>query len=113
MIVQSDSDGKRLKTSRSGDDNMNLKADDEASSEKGAEQKTRTPSEPHKDYIHVRARRGQATDSHSLAERVIHWTTNLFVLILLSKIKALSGWKTLNVYHILPIFCQSMGTQNK
>ncbi|KAK9087970.1 hypothetical protein Syun_030364 [Stephania yunnanensis] len=27
-------------------------------------------SEPPKDYIHVRARRGQATDSHSLAERV-------------------------------------------
>ncbi|MBA0590117.1 hypothetical protein Gorai_018836, partial [Gossypium raimondii] len=25
---------------------------------------------PPKDYIHVRARRGQATDSHSLAERV-------------------------------------------
>ncbi|RAL43398.1 hypothetical protein DM860_012539 [Cuscuta australis] len=28
------------------------------------------PFEPPKDYIHVRARRGQATDSHSLAERV-------------------------------------------
>ena len=28
------------------------------------------PKEPPKDYIHVRARRGQATDSHSLAERV-------------------------------------------
>lgn len=28
-----------------------------------------TPEAP-KDYIHVRARRGQATDSHSLAERV-------------------------------------------
>ncbi|XWS22299.1 hypothetical protein CRYUN_Cryun29cG0022100 [Craigia yunnanensis] len=28
------------------------------------------PSEPRTDYIHVRARRGQATDSHSLAERV-------------------------------------------
>ncbi|WOL02503.1 transcription factor bHLH77 [Canna indica] len=27
-------------------------------------------SEPPKDYIHVRARRGQATDAHSLAERV-------------------------------------------
>ncbi|XP_010527427.1 PREDICTED: transcription factor bHLH77-like [Tarenaya hassleriana] len=27
------------------------------------------PPEPVKDYIHVRARRGQATDSHSLAER--------------------------------------------
>ncbi|XP_076901930.1 transcription factor BHLH089-like [Bidens hawaiensis] len=26
-------------------------------------------SEPPKDYIHVRARRGEATDSHSLAER--------------------------------------------
>lgn len=26
--------------------------------------------EPPKGYIHVRARRGQATDSHSLAERV-------------------------------------------
>jgi hypothetical protein len=28
------------------------------------------PPEPPKDYIHVRARQGQATDSHSLAERV-------------------------------------------
>jgi len=27
------------------------------------------------DYIHVRARRGQATDSHSLAERVRHTHT--------------------------------------
>jgi len=26
---------------------------------------------PKQDYIHVRARRGQATDSHSLAERVL------------------------------------------
>ncbi|KAL9262660.1 Transcription factor bHLH78-like protein [Drosera capensis] len=31
---------------------------------------TPKPPEPPKDYIHVRARRGQATDSHSLAERV-------------------------------------------
>jgi hypothetical protein len=28
--------------------------------------------EPPAGYIHVRARRGQATDSHSLAERVTH-----------------------------------------
>nr|XP_043610898.1 transcription factor bHLH62-like [Erigeron canadensis] len=33
------------------------------------EENTKLP-EPPKDYIHVRARRGQATDSHSLAERV-------------------------------------------
>ncbi|PSS32624.1 Transcription factor bHLH62 like [Actinidia chinensis var. chinensis] len=32
--------------------------------------KSAKPQEPPKDYIHVRARRGQATDSHSLAERV-------------------------------------------
>lgn len=37
---------------------------------------TTPPPEPPKDYIHVRARRGQATDSHSLAERV--HTTILF-----------------------------------
>lgn len=30
--------------------------------------------EPPKDYVHVRARRGQATDSHSLAERVTKHT---------------------------------------
>lgn len=28
------------------------------------------PEPPKQDYIHVRARRGQATDNHSLAERV-------------------------------------------
>ncbi|XP_042385395.1 transcription factor bHLH78-like [Zingiber officinale] len=32
--------------------------------------KNSSPPEPPKDYIHVRARRGEATDSHSLAERV-------------------------------------------
>ena len=43
---------------------------------KGSDNKTgddkanQRPPEPPKDYIHVRARRGQATDSHSLAERV-------------------------------------------
>ncbi|KAL3507186.1 hypothetical protein ACH5RR_032568 [Cinchona calisaya] len=31
---------------------------------------TKAKAEPPKDYIHVRARRGQATDAHSLAERV-------------------------------------------
>jgi hypothetical protein len=46
------------------------------SSAKGGEGKdgddadTAAVKEPAKDYIHVRARRGQATDSHSLAERV-------------------------------------------
>lgn len=39
------------------------------SSPKQTKDIVKTP-EPPKDYIHVRARRGQATDSHSLAERV-------------------------------------------
>ncbi|ESQ56242.1 hypothetical protein EUTSA_v10025750mg [Eutrema salsugineum] len=32
-------------------------------------EKSENKEEPRKDYIHVRARRGQATDSHSIAER--------------------------------------------
>lgn len=41
-----------------------------------------------KDYIHVRARRGQATDSHSLAERVMishDHIKSFFYLVELSK----------------------------
>ncbi|XP_047321071.1 transcription factor BPE-like [Impatiens glandulifera] len=51
--------GKRTKSLGSGGD---------ANSNKQAGKTAMTP-EPPKDYIHVRARRGQATDSHSLAER--------------------------------------------
>ena len=44
--------------------------------------KNAKPVEPPKDYVHVRARRGQATDSHSLAERVRFclWRFNVFLL---------------------------------
>lgn len=35
-----------------------------------------TIEEPPTGYIHVRARRGQATDSHSLAERVLTIVSN-------------------------------------
>ena len=38
--------------------------------EKSENKDEEKPSVPYKDYIHVRARRGQATDSHSIAERV-------------------------------------------
>ncbi|GMI66358.1 CRY2-interacting bHLH 3 [Hibiscus trionum] len=52
------SNEKRCKLSESnGNENGSGKAEEKAP-------------EPPKDYIHVRARRGQATDSHSLAERV-------------------------------------------
>ncbi|XP_026418411.1 transcription factor bHLH62-like isoform X2 [Papaver somniferum] len=50
----------------------NTKEDDnsEAKKSKSGDNDEKTKAEPPKDYIHVRARRGQATDSHSLAERV-------------------------------------------
>lgn len=71
-IVQNDIDGKRSKALGNRIDDG--KVEGEASSGKPAEQSSKPPppDPPKQDYIHVRARRGQATDSHSLAERVIY-----------------------------------------
>ena len=73
-LEQSESNGKRMKLVGSSDENDGSKAEVEASSvpgDKPAEESTKPSEPPKQDYIHVRARRGQATDSHSLAERVI------------------------------------------
>ncbi|XP_022775999.1 transcription factor BHLH089-like [Durio zibethinus] len=64
-----DGDGKRLKTSGGRDENHDSRAEAEPSSGKPVELKAQPLEPPKQDYIHVRARRGQATDSHSLAER--------------------------------------------
>ncbi|KAM3189827.1 hypothetical protein ACQJBY_068219 [Aegilops geniculata] len=73
---QKESDGKRCRT---GDAEKKVKpkaeqAGSDSSVEDGEQRKGKgknaKPVEPPKDYVHVRARRGQATDSHSLAERV-------------------------------------------
>ncbi|WVZ13321.1 hypothetical protein V8G54_017851 [Vigna mungo] len=63
-------DGKRVKTT-GNQKSESAKGEGESSSGKLAEQGGKPPPEPpsKQDYIHVRARRGQATDSHSLAER--------------------------------------------
>lgn len=65
------SDAKRCKHNESvGNENCSGKAEhDPKESTKTASEDIQTKTEV-KDYIHVRARRGQATDSHSLAERV-------------------------------------------
>ena len=58
---------------KSRDENGESKTEAEASSglcNKPADQNTQPSEAPKQDYIHVRARRGQATDSHSLAEKV-------------------------------------------
>ncbi|KAK8526513.1 hypothetical protein V6N12_020983 [Hibiscus sabdariffa] len=64
-------DGKKLKASGCRDENDDSKVEAEPSSGKlvEVEQKAQPAEPPKQDYIHVRARRGQATDSHSLAER--------------------------------------------
>ncbi|KAB1216704.1 Transcription factor bHLH79 [Morella rubra] len=67
-----ESHGKRMKQAGSLGENEVPKAEVEASSAAGtklAEESTKLAEPPKQDYIHVRARRGQATDSHSLAER--------------------------------------------
>lgn len=65
-MKQSEGDNKRLKAVGS-----NGNCEGEGNSGKAAEPSTKAAEPPKQDYIHVRARRGQATDSHSLAERVM------------------------------------------
>uniref|UniRef100_A0A0E0D8F9 BHLH domain-containing protein n=1 Tax=Oryza meridionalis TaxID=40149 RepID=A0A0E0D8F9_9ORYZ len=67
-----DSEAKRFKASKSSGDNSSLRTEAETDSRnasKSGDQNPPPPEPPKQDYIHVRARRGQATDSHSLAER--------------------------------------------
>ncbi|GLJ04879.1 hypothetical protein SUGI_0005550 [Cryptomeria japonica] len=72
-----ESKGKRSKIAEGTNEKPDLKSEGELGAN-GSEpemnrkdsQQNSKPSEAPKDYIHVRARRGQATDSHSLAERV-------------------------------------------
>ncbi|KAL9313985.1 hypothetical protein ACSQ67_019437 [Phaseolus vulgaris] len=56
------------RTKKQRKNNGGVKEEDKAKVEKKEQRKC--PEEPPTGYIHVRARRGQATDSHSLAERV-------------------------------------------
>ncbi|XP_040382066.1 transcription factor BHLH094-like isoform X2 [Oryza brachyantha] len=65
-------EAKRLKPMKYSDNNDNLSTEagtGSGNSSKAAGKNATPPELPKQDYIHVRARRGQATDSHSLAER--------------------------------------------
>ncbi|XP_062212730.1 transcription factor BHLH089-like [Phragmites australis] len=67
-----DSEAKRFKANKSSDDNGSLRTEAETDSRSTGKVVSKNPpaqEPPKQDYIHVRARRGQATDSHSLAER--------------------------------------------
>lgn len=58
------------KVAAENNDESNAKRSKQNGTVKASNKEDSKPAEPPKDYIHVRARRGQATDSHSLAERV-------------------------------------------
>lgn len=61
---------KRLKKMTSSDDKIRTEVEtNSGNASKSVDKKPAPPEPPKQDYIHVRARRGQATDSHSLAER--------------------------------------------
>lgn len=69
-VANENSKNKRCKPNEgNANENGAVKAEDEGD-DKQSKANNAKPPEPPKDYIHVRARRGQATDSHSLAERV-------------------------------------------
>ena len=71
--MQTESEAKRQRVNSQRDDQGETKADAEVNSGpdcKKGNQASQPSIGPKQDYIHVRARRGQATDSHSLAERV-------------------------------------------
>ncbi|PIA57060.1 hypothetical protein AQUCO_00600058v1 [Aquilegia coerulea] len=63
--VQKDQSGKKRKTEKNSGTNSHGK-----STGKQAKDDSQNEQSSKEDYIHVRARRGQATNSHSLAERV-------------------------------------------
>lgn len=81
VVFRQDNGEGGLKRRKSGDQSMQVdtkgKTDRSFSENSGETSPTslkldssKPPEPPKTDYIHVRARRGQATDSHSLAERV-------------------------------------------
>lgn len=69
--AEGDDDGNSKRSKPTENDENETKAEEDCQADENEKNKSnQKPPEPPKDYIHVRARRGQATDSHSLAERV-------------------------------------------
>ncbi|KAL5562182.1 hypothetical protein UlMin_031929 [Ulmus minor] len=72
-VAETNENSNSKRSKQTENENGPAKTEEETQDNNGEEKQTKSspkPPEPPKDYIHVRARRGQATDSHSLAERV-------------------------------------------
>ncbi|XBI88790.1 hypothetical protein VPH35_026706 [Triticum aestivum] len=65
-----DAEVKRFKANKSSDENGSFRKGVEADSRSASKVVDQNTPPPKQDFIQVRARRGQATDSHILAERV-------------------------------------------
>lgn len=71
LINQGKVEEEKKKRQKKSKVNMKKEEEEEKKKQKAdKEVEKKGPEEAPKGYIHVRARRGQATDSHSLAERV-------------------------------------------
>lgn len=97
-----DNETKRLKAMHTNEIGS-IKTEVEASSGIGnkiIDQNPGTSEPPKHDYIHVRARRGQATDSHSLAERVsmLHAIGILLYYVIISSLKFTSTHLEVNFF---------------
>lgn len=68
LILQDKNESNAKRSKSEENENKVTKKEENAVLEENKDNQKAT--EPPKDYIHVRARRGQATDAHSLAERV-------------------------------------------
>jgi hypothetical protein len=67
-------------TSNENNDKIRTEAEtNSGNASKSVDKKPAPPEPPKQDYIHVRARRGQATDSHSLAERVSSYCSSVIL----------------------------------
>ncbi|KAJ0876463.1 putative transcription factor bHLH family [Helianthus annuus] len=67
-VEEPEKEASDAKRSKSGEEGNGIEKEKEEGNQKPTKENAKP--EPPRDYIHVRARRGQATDSHSLAERV-------------------------------------------
>jgi len=92
-----------MKVEGSSVENDGFKAEAKTSSvsgNKSSEQSIIPCEAPKQEYIHVRARRGQATDSHSLAERVTRFC--LFISRLLQVLLAIGHFSL--IYKQIKVF---------
>ncbi|KAE8658428.1 Transcription factor bHLH77 [Hibiscus syriacus] len=70
IVVENDDSNSKRSKQDGADEEHNVDGETENDGNRKQNKENSKVAEAPKDYVHIRARRGQATDSHSLAERV-------------------------------------------